>query len=67
MSSLHREGTWRFDLSREVVAIAKDLGVRPVTDRHMMWIAEKALHSQLPEGWTYAPLSEDGAPRYLHR
>jgi hypothetical protein len=45
--------------------IARDLGLRPMSDRHLMWIAEKALHCPLPADWR-ALLSEDGRVQYLH-
>ena len=37
---------------RDVCAYAETLGLRPGRDGKLLWIAEFALCSPLPEGWT---------------
>lgn len=43
--------------AQEIVDYARYIGMDPISDVNLLWIAEEALCASLPEGWTVSPKS----------
>eukprot|EP00924_Labyrinthula_sp_SR-Ha-C_P004470 snap_masked-scaffold_1-processed-gene-1.16-mRNA-1 protein AED:0.85 eAED:0.85 QI:0/-1/0/1/-1/1/1/0/888 len=53
------------NLEKAVVEHAKYLGLDPVLDQGLLWIAKEALMAPIPEGWNQG-LTDDGVPYYYN-
>ena len=46
-----RDGYWPQGLDEELVEACRGLGLRCLTDTHALWVAKRALQSELPPNW----------------
>jgi len=46
-------------LSEEIISMCEYLGIRVLSDRHCVWIAQEALGAPVPDGWHLYADSED--------
>ena len=55
------EGYWPIGLDEELVEACRGLGLRCLTDTHALWVAKRALQSDLPPNWVRSH-AKDGRP-----
>ena len=55
------EGYWPNGLDEELVEACRGLGLRCLTDTHALWVAKRALQSDLPPNWVRSH-AKDGRP-----
>jgi len=55
------EGYWPNELDEELVEACRGLGLRCLTDTHALWVARRALQSDLPPNWVRSH-AKDGRP-----
>ena len=50
----------------DIAQCGRRLGIDPIFEAHLLWVAEEALAAPLSEGWAEHRDSSTGAPFYLY-
>ena len=58
---VEESGYWPNELDDELVEACRGLGLRCLTDTHALWVAKRALQSELPPNWVRSH-ARDGRP-----
>ena len=66
MSEVGSEAMLAGPTAMEIAEFARYLGMDPAMDSNLLWIAEEALCSPLPENWEEA-VRKDGTPYYFNK
>ena len=59
---VEESGYWPNELDEELVEACRGLGLRCLTDTHALWVAKRALQSELPPNWVRSHARATGGP-----